>query len=135
MLYTYINTSVIRQKGKSQNRCFKKTKHAKFSEKRTFLPPDTHTYMCVSGGNKRSFFGKFGVLCFLETLVLIFAYLPYYRQYSVINILRLFLRVKCHLFYTLSSFSVQYLFFTNVTAVSHWFNSSIKGFFSLKKKI
>ena len=32
-------TSVIRQKGKSQNGCFKKTKHAKFSEKQTFLTP------------------------------------------------------------------------------------------------
>ena len=32
-------SSVIRQKGKSQNGCFKKTKHAKFSEKRTFLTP------------------------------------------------------------------------------------------------
>ena len=29
--------SVIRQKGESQNRCFKKTKHAKFYEKQTFL--------------------------------------------------------------------------------------------------
>ena len=33
------NTSVIRQKGESQNRCFKKIKHAKFSEKRTFFTP------------------------------------------------------------------------------------------------
>ena len=32
-------SSVIRQTGESQNECFKKTKHAKFSEKRTFLPP------------------------------------------------------------------------------------------------
>ena len=32
-------SSVIRQKGESQNGCFKKTKHAKFSEKRTFLTP------------------------------------------------------------------------------------------------
>ena len=31
------NLSVISQKGESQNGCFKKTKHAKFSEKRTFL--------------------------------------------------------------------------------------------------
>ena len=30
---------VIRQKGESQNGCFKTTKHAKFSEKRTFLNP------------------------------------------------------------------------------------------------
>ena len=26
------------------------------------------SYVCVSGGKKCSFFGKFGVLCFLETL-------------------------------------------------------------------
>ena len=32
-------SSVIRQKGKSQNGCFKKTKQAKFSKKRTFLTP------------------------------------------------------------------------------------------------
>ena len=31
--------SVIRQKGESENGCFKKTKHVKFSEKRTFLTP------------------------------------------------------------------------------------------------
>ena len=31
------NPSVIMQKGESQNGCFKKTKHVKFSEKRTFL--------------------------------------------------------------------------------------------------
>ena len=29
--------SVIRQKGKSQNGCFKKAKHSKISEKQTFL--------------------------------------------------------------------------------------------------
>ena len=32
-------TSVIGQKYESQNGCFKKTKYAKFSEKRTFLTP------------------------------------------------------------------------------------------------
>ena len=36
---TFITWSVIRQKGEFQNGCFKKTKHAKFSEKRTFLTP------------------------------------------------------------------------------------------------
>ena len=30
---------VLRENGESQNGCFKKTKHAKFSEKRTFLTP------------------------------------------------------------------------------------------------
>ena len=33
------NTPVITQKGESQNGCFKKTKAAKFSEKRTFFTP------------------------------------------------------------------------------------------------
>ena len=33
----YGSSSVIRQRGESQNGCFKKTKHTKFSEKRTFL--------------------------------------------------------------------------------------------------
>ena len=33
------NSSVIRQKGESQNGCFKKAKHAKISEKQTFLTP------------------------------------------------------------------------------------------------
>ena len=32
-------------------------------------PLDTHTYVYVSGGKKHMFFGKFGVLCFLETPV------------------------------------------------------------------
>ena len=35
----FVNSSVIRQKGESQNGCFKKTKDAKFSKKRTFLTP------------------------------------------------------------------------------------------------
>ena len=34
---TCFNSSVIRQKSKSQKGCFKKTKHTKFSEKQTFL--------------------------------------------------------------------------------------------------
>ena len=74
-------------KGRISKRCFKKTKHVKFSEKRTFLTlwyahvrPDTHTYVCVSGGKKCSFFGKFDMLCFLETPILIFVLLPYYRR-------------------------------------------------------
>ena len=41
--YFHINefdtTSVIRQKGQFQNRCFKKTKHIKFSVKQTFFTP------------------------------------------------------------------------------------------------
>ena len=36
--------------------------------------------MYVPGDKKCSFFRKFGVLCFLETPVLRFALLPYYRR-------------------------------------------------------
>ena len=38
------------------------------------------TYVCVSGGKKCSFFGKFDVLRFFEIPVLKFALLPYYRR-------------------------------------------------------
>ena len=84
---------VIIQKVESQNGCYKKTKHAKFSQKRTFLTDVTKfilpqvylpldTYMClyISGGKKCSFFRKFGLLCFLVIPVMIFAFLPYYQQ-------------------------------------------------------
>ena len=37
-------------------------------------------YVWVSGVKKGSFFGKFGVLCFLETSVLRFALLAYYQR-------------------------------------------------------
>ena len=70
-----VNSSVIMQKGESQNGCYEKTKRTKFTEKRIFftpwywgilltpgyfLPPDTGSKEC-------SFFGKFGVLCFPVT--------------------------------------------------------------------
>ena len=35
-------------------------------------------FVCVSGGKKCSFFGKFDMLFFLETPVLKFALLPHY---------------------------------------------------------
>ena len=41
------------------------------------------TYFCVSGGKKCLFFGNFGVLCFLETPVLRFPLLPYYRRLTL----------------------------------------------------
>ena len=42
--------------------------------------------MCVSGGKECLFLGKFGVLCFLETSVLRFALLYYYRRIYVAKI-------------------------------------------------
>ena len=66
-----------------------------FPKNEHFLPSDTpeacnfikkETLVCVSGGKKCSFFGKFGVLCFLETPVFRFALLPYYRRSDAPNI-------------------------------------------------
>ena len=68
------SSSVIRQKYKSQNECYKKTKHTTFSEKRTFRTP-------------RFFFGKFSVLCFLLTPVFRLALLPYCRQVDSLQVL------------------------------------------------
>ena len=39
------NLPVIRQKGESQNRCFKKTKMPNFSKSKHFLLADMHTHM------------------------------------------------------------------------------------------
>ena len=62
------NSLVLRQKGESQSRYFKKTKHAEFSKKRLW------------GVMKWSFSGKFSMLCFLEIPVLRFALLPLIYQ-------------------------------------------------------
>ena len=42
------------------------------------FPKNERTYVCVSGGKNVRFFGKFGVLSFLEIRVLRFALLPCY---------------------------------------------------------
>ena len=63
-------------------RVFQENKPYQIFRKTNISEPQirTRTYVCVSGGKKCSFFGKFGVLCFLETLVLRFALLRYYRK-------------------------------------------------------
>ena len=39
-----------------------------FPKNERYLPPDTHTYVCVSGGKKCSFFRSFGMFCFFVTV-------------------------------------------------------------------
>ena len=87
VIYEGVHIFSLQQKGESQNGCYKKAKHAKFSEKQTFLTPWYVNIRVHIRGTKYSFFGKFGVLCFLETSVLRFALFPYYRQYFVRNVL------------------------------------------------
>ena len=71
-------SSAIRQKGKShQNECYKKTKHANFSEKETFLSS--------LRGKNCSFFRKLDMLCFLVIPVLRFTLLPHYRRFHCVK--------------------------------------------------
>ena len=63
-----LKTGVLKNKARQ---IFRKNEH--------FLSPDTHTY--VSGGKKCSL----GVLCFIETPLLRFALLHYYRQKLVLS--------------------------------------------------
>ena len=71
---------VIMQKDESQNRSNKKSKHTKFSEKRTFL---ASWYARVRIWVEKMLFFclfKFGILSFLVTSILGFAFLPYNRR-------------------------------------------------------
>ena len=57
-------SSVIRQKGQSQNGCFRKTKHVEFSEKRTFFYPLIRTGTCAYQGVKPVRFSE-NLACFV----------------------------------------------------------------------
>ena len=46
-----------------------------------FFPRDMHLYVCISGGRKCSFLGRFGAICFLEAPVLRFAPLPSFGRF------------------------------------------------------
>ena len=87
----------ITQNIESQNGGYKKTKHVKFSEKRTFVTLWYATArkkcsLCVSGSKKCSFFGKFGVLRLLVTAVLRSSFCLIRNDYSETTLLRSFYR-------------------------------------------
>ena len=58
--FSEYNSSVIRQRGESESGCFKKPKHAKFSEKRTFFTPVS----CADQGVKNVCFSE-NLACFV----------------------------------------------------------------------
>ena len=66
-----------------------------FRKNKNFLPSDTHTYVCISGGKKCKFSRKFGMLCFLETPKLRFALLPYYPR--TVNLFQLRFELQSNL--------------------------------------
>ena len=67
LCFIFCNSSVVRQKGDSQNGCYKKTKPTKFSETQISLTPWYAHIPRGGGGKKYLFFRKFGTLCFLLT--------------------------------------------------------------------
>ena len=74
------NAGIVRDKvtcSKLNNRSTRAT--CEIRSKLTIKTPERR-HVCVSGGKKCSFFGKFGVLCFVETPVLKFTLLPYNRR-------------------------------------------------------
>ena len=75
--YSQIQLPVIRQKGQSQNGCFKKTKHVKFSEKRTFLTPRS----CAHPGLRNVCFSE-NLTCFVFLKHLFWDSPFYYRQFT-----------------------------------------------------
>ena len=72
---------VIRQNGKSQNRCYKKTKHAKFSKKKRtfFISWYAHARVRFRGVRNVRLSENLAC-CFLVTLILRLALLPFYQQ-------------------------------------------------------
>ena len=86
--------------------------------------------MCVSGDKKCYFFGKFGVLCILETPVLRFALLVYYRRTLIVlfeDKLMSNFKKKAELFN--SHFAAQCTVVNNTSALpdlqlrtNHWLN-------------
>ena len=67
-----------------------------------------HTYVCVSGVRNVRFSKKFGVVSFLETPVLRFALLPYYRQILLLICQQWWSEKRCKRF---SNSVSLYLFF------------------------
>ena len=57
---------VIRQKGESQNGCFKKKSVPNFSKNEYFLPPDTHAYVCIQVVRNVCFLGNLTCFVFLK---------------------------------------------------------------------
>ena len=65
-LHQFVGNKANLKRANLKTEVTRKQSTPNFPKNKHFLPPDTHTYVCVSPGKKCSFFGKFGVLCFLK---------------------------------------------------------------------
>ena len=74
--------------GRISNRVFQKKQSTQIFRKTNISYPLIPTRTCAYQGVRNvRFFGKFDVLCFLETPVLWFVLLPYYRRFSGFTVL------------------------------------------------
>ena len=87
--------------------------------------------VCLSGSKKCLFFGKFGVLCFLEIPFLRFALLPYFRR--VVGIHRIF-TVSTNSF-TSSGFNLVQVLLPSLLKIATPLEDLMFNVFLLKKKI
>ena len=81
----YWNRRQSRKRANLKTGVTRKPSTPNFSKNDHFLPPGPHTHTYISGGKKCSFFGKFGLLCFLVTPILRFTCLPYYRRNPLVQ--------------------------------------------------
>ena len=103
---------------------------SKFPKNKHFLPPDTHTCVCVSGGKKCLFFGNFDVLCFLETPVSRFALfklyyqlqriiIPPHCQYGLLKHVCLCVKITATIGSKPEVYNLSYFFSNNVICLSY----------------
>ena len=77
-------------KGQISKLVFQENKARQIFQKTGIYFPLIRITWCVSGGKKCPFFGKLDVICFLETPILKFALLSYYRQFVAIYFFKAF---------------------------------------------
>ena len=107
------NTSAIRQNAHLKMGFTRKLSTLNFPRSEHFLPRDTHTYVCVSGGKKCSIFRKFGVLYFLVTSILRFHFCLITDEYRMVNCINPFL-ANVPILYSLKTGMVGFLVFSGV---------------------
>ena len=125
--FWYCISSKKWQKGESQNGCFKKKSTQSFPKNEHFLPPDTHTYVCVWRGKKCLFFRKFGVLFSLKH--------PFWDSHFCFITHDIFqIYTRSSFFHYLHTFSL-----THFSPVSHlyipWKRQKSKGFLTFSGSI
>ena len=88
--------SAVREKDESQHRYYKKTKHAKFSEKANISYPPIDIRTCANREVRYVCFSENFVFCFLVPPVLRSANVPYYQRWllSLARIDKMFTQIQ-----------------------------------------